>query len=502
MDRKSVLIGIIWLVLHLGLQKIVCQDVGIVHLPPESEMIELKPFLTFHFPESDHEDPDSIKDETFERLNAGLPAMASEKVWVKFRLGEMEVKKAFVLLSRLGNYANKFTLFYQVTPGLWTRKSYSYETPINQREFPVGEAALKIPAGLSSQDIYILMEINHWMTSDWALYTQEGFARHQRILTIQINVYIVVFMLFACFGMAASVLLRNRLTGIFALYALSMGIYILLEANWLSEYIFYGNPAITLQSSQFIFGLLVLATLMYARETIREGNLPKILGLAYKVFIVISIGYMLVGHLSLGHQLLNTTSVILAYGTTIIIIVSAILNIRSNPTMRWLIGGLVIMALAGILIDLHARNVIYMPSSIYLTIPALILELICVGIGTLLAARLALSKLKLANSQNEHLQNNVNRLKSEINHTLSAYETFVNRSNRGELNVPSKYYDNPLSAREFQILQLLSNGHNNRQIAHELYLSRNTIKTHLKESIKNWAQTVVKKQSKKPGSTV
>ncbi len=41
-----------------------------------------------------------------------------------------------------------------------------------------------------------------------------------------------------------------------------------------------------------------------------------------------------------------------------------------------------------------------------------------------------------------------------------------------------------ISARELEVLQLIANGRGNRQIAHELFLSEETIKTHVQRVLR------------------
>lgn len=60
--------------------------------------------------------------------------------------------------------------------------------------------------------------------------------------------------------------------------------------------------------------------------------------------------------------------------------------------------------------------------------------------------------------------------------------------------VPQPY--SPLSEREYEVLALLAEGHNNTEIARQLYVSPNTVKTHVrgilnKLGVKNRMQAAI-----------
>ncbi len=82
-------------------------------------------------------------------------------------------------------------------------------------------------------------------------------------------------------------------------------------------------------------------------------------------------------------------------------------------------------------------------------------------------------------------------IKMEITQTHQKYNISINKE---ALNM---YLLNPLTDRELEVLSLISSGKTNKEIADKLYVSVNTIKTHLlkiyeKLDVKNRTQAVVK----------
>ena len=68
---------------------------------------------------------------------------------------------------------------------------------------------------------------------------------------------------------------------------------------------------------------------------------------------------------------------------------------------------------------------------------------------------------------------------------------------QGKCQLPKSYLLDPLSARELEVLNFLSKGFNNREIAGELFISASTVKTHTlniyeKLEVANRTQAIVK----------
>ncbi len=103
----------------------------------------------------------------------------------------------------------------------------------------------------------------------------------------------------------------------------------------------------------------------------------------------------------------------------------------------------------------------------------LFVTLILVVLGTFLVLRSHRQKSKL---KEEILNSHINELRARLNILLGKYEGQFDLEH-DELN---KELVNPISEREFDVLRMIFNQKTNQEIAQELFISINTVKTHLK----------------------
>lgn len=131
--------------------------------------------------------------------------------------------------------------------------------------------------------------------------------------------------------------------------------------------------------------------------------------------------------------------------------------------------------------------------------------ILALGIGILLVIILGLfvirnirikrktAEERAAREIEKHL-NEIDLLRANIQNQLDQTEKFKVGISRTELNA---YLLNPLSERELEVMYLLADGKSNKEIAEELFVSVNTIKTHVlriyeKLDVQNRTQAAVK----------
>ena len=101
------------------------------------------------------------------------------------------------------------------------------------------------------------------------------------------------------------------------------------------------------------------------------------------------------------------------------------------------------------------------------------------------------------------VKNAYNMQKLEILKTLAVFISKALENSRSashrqqKIQLPKSYLADPLSARELEVLNLLSKGSTNREIAGELFISASTVKTHTlkiyeKLEVANRTQAIVK----------
>ncbi|NNE25948.1 MAG: HTH domain-containing protein [Saprospiraceae bacterium] len=466
----------------MGLQ-ILKGSVETVTLNQEFRKLELLPYITYFIPDNKTDkiqSPNDLPLTVFQPLLKVSAPLSGENAWLHFSIDKNEYTDDVILVTRLGNYQNAFTLYVENSSGGWNRSEYDYRSSIKDREFSTGEAALRIKLEKDQQNILLHIHSAKWFTSDWILFSPESYRSHRNLTKALLWFYISLILIFCIISLASSIIFRARLPAIFAVYALSMGLYILLESNKLTELFFPNHMSIGHLLGAYILGILTFSSTIYFREICKNGILPKWLNRSFLFLIILTIIYLITVALGIVKGV-SVFSMLLFYFMSILFIWGAWINFRINTPMRWILAGIFIMIISGTLIDFHAQNFIYAPWSYYTVIPALTIELIFVAIGTLLAVNVERKKLITTRDQNIKLKDNVSRLQTEVDHTMTAYQALVNRSGKETLEAPESYFENPLSAREFQILHLLSTSKSNQEIADQLHLSRNTIKTHLKK---------------------
>ena len=459
-------------------------DLPILDLAQVSEIEYLKPYLSYYSPKKEGKEIDRLAskgDELFTPLQGNQLSFWKERAWFKFTLRNDDPLKEYSLISRLGGYCNNHILHYQNSSGDWVRQYFNVSTPITNREVPIDQAAFVLPSFTGTKTFYIHTDVKLWLTAEWILCNSQGLSYFIKTKSNYTVFYLIVMVLVLGFSIVGGLLFNAKLPYYFAFYVFCTGTYILLESGWISETLFHHQPTWTYNLSLIIFGAFLASFLLYTRAIFRLGKIPSIIKKIFDWMIVVTVLFTMAKLIFNDIRMIDFLIDILGYVAILAFMTAAIYAVKTNIPMRWLLAGTLIMIIGFSIVDLHIRGIIYFPSAIQWSMFSLVAEIVIVGIGTFIAAKLEVGNLMLAKTQNEKLKGDIVRLKQEVDQSLSAYETLVNRSGKGKLNVPPNYLDNPLSARELQILQLLARKQNNREIATHLHLSRNTIKVHLKK---------------------
>ena len=461
---------------------IVAHEVEVLQIDAEQDHIYLMPYLV----EVDTDSPklsETLSKMLLQRIKNEHYKGAFQKLF-KFSLYARDTVANYNFVSLLGNYATDLYLFYKDNNNQIVERVYYYNDPTKDKDVWVNEAVLPLPEFKDSIEFYVLGDYNSWAINEWYLYSDEGYLNHNIALSRQANVYLVLVFIFLILALAGYFILKKKIIAYYAFYLFATSLYIFKELNALPLQLFYDNPAVLNFLNESIVGIFLLSFILYVKSICTQKNSYAFEPLFFKVLVSLTVISIFITSFIIDSTWGLVFTYVVNYGANVYFIIQTIPNIRKSIPLRFFFMGISIIVILGILMELQFYNVINFPNVFYWTIPGLIMELLLIGIGIIFGLKLRSNELQEAIISNTNLNENVIHLEKKINHSKGAYQTLIAKRGNGELNLPQEYLDYPLTQREIEVVQLLSKGYTNQELADEMFISRNTIKTHLKNIYK------------------
>ncbi len=426
---------------------------------------------------------DSMAIGLLQRIQNGNYKGAYQKLF-KFSLDTQDSLDNYNFVSKLGNYATDLYLFYQDSNSQIVEHVYTYNDIESDKEEWIREAVFPLPIIYNSQDIYVLADYNSWAINEWYLYSNDGYANHKTILSRQAIGYLVLVFIFLILALVGYLILKNRIIAYYAFYLFATSLYIFKELNTLPFHVFFEYPMVLNFLNESIVGTFLLSVLLYIRSICDEKNSYSFEPVFYKILIVSTVISIFVTSFIIDSTWNLVLSYFVNYGINAYLIIQLITNFKKSIPLRFFFLGISIIVVLGILMELQLYNVINFPAVFYWIIPGLILELLLIGIGIIYGLKQHLNEMNQVMMSNSNLNESLSNLEKKVSHSRGAYQTLIANRGNGALNLPREYLDDPLTQREMEVVQLLNKGYTNQKLADEMFISRNTIKTHLKNIYK------------------
>ena len=400
------------------------------------------------------------------------------KLWLRFQIDFTQGADTVYLVSERNNIFCDFQLFQQNRQGQWiTEKSNYHEAKIRDDD-PLGKVVFKIPPTSEVRTIYLGLNARAWISPELLVLTQKGLKKYTSQV-FRATLFYTGFVLFVLFSaLLVTIFFRIKLALLFAFYVFCTALISLFE---LTVFFIPKQPEFIYTISLYLFPLFILSFMWYSKSFLQLKKRPKWSRQVYHGLIIGLIIYFFSAAFISEYGLIdNIISSLLGYGSAAMFFYLVFHSWKSNPPIRWFMTGTSIVVLTFLLIDLHDRNIIFLPDAFEWLYFLIVLELIFVSIGTLLAVKQKRKEFVQTSNENIRLKDRLEHLQKEVKQSKSAFQQLVNRKTTTPLTAPPAYYDHPLSARELQVVQLLARDFTNQEISDHLHLSRNTIKTHLK----------------------
>ncbi len=468
---------------------ILCQ--GAIFAQEDDEVLQVEPgfeelFLMPYISEIDMEHPvsdDPLAAMIIQGVQSGEYKGAYQKLYkIAFYAEDSLVSYNFV--SKLGNYATDLYLFYKDSNNQVVKKIFRYNDKTNIDAGWIKEARLRLPTIYQDFELYVLGDYNSWTINHWYLTSDIGYSKYINAMSQQATAYLVLVSIFLLFALVGYFILKNKIIGYYAFYLFATSLYIFKELNTLPLEFLYDFPVALNFLNESILSIFLLSVIYYTRSICDPEKSYAFEPIFFKVLV----GLTLISFFIMSFVMNNIWSLVLSYlvnyGVNAYIIMQLIRNFKNNIALRFFFAGIMIILVLGILMDLQLHGLIDFPSVFYWTIPALILELLLIGIGIIFGLKLRSNELQEAIITNTNLNESVISLEKKVNHSKGAYQTLIANNGNGALNLPQEYLDDPLTQREMEVIQLLNKGYTNQKLADEMFISRNTIKTHLKNIYK------------------
>ncbi len=456
------------------------QESNILYLDSNSERLYLMPFV------QELSDSSTLNDSLGiilqDKILEGEFPGAYQKLF-KISLLAQDSINDFRFVSKLGNYATDLHLFYFNSEGKLIEETYKYNSRNTfENDAWIREAVFPLNASKGSIDLYILGDYNSWPINEWYLYSKEGYGKHQKIFSRHAIVYLVLVSIFLLFAIVGYILLRSQIIAYYTFYLFATSLYIFKEINTLPLQFLYDNPILLNLLNESIVSIFILALIFYIKSICpHESSFSKIL---FKVLVVSTVVSMLTMSFMVETSFGFALSMFVNYGANLYFILQVVSNFKKSIPIRFFLSGILIIVVLGVLMELQLYGVIYFPEVFYWTIPGLILELLLIGIGVIYGLKQRSTELNQMKLSNSKLNASLTNLEKKVSLSKGAYQTMMARSSNGTINLPPEYLNYPLTQREIEVVHLLDKGYNNQELAREMFISRNTVKTHLKNIYK------------------
>lgn len=458
------------------------QEDKVLRINSDFDQLYLMPYVTEYNAESFVAN-DSIGNALLQKIKNEHFAGAYQRLY-KISLQSKGAAPQYNFVSKLGNYATDLYLYYEDPNGEIVESVYKYNDKSNAGRDWIREAVFSLPAVFDSLDIYVLGDYNSWKINEWYLYSNDGYADHKAALSRQAIVYFVLVFIFLVLALAGFFILKKRIIAFYAFYLFATSLYIFKELNSLPLQSFFDYPIVLNFINESIFGIFLLSTLLYIRSICDNKNTFSFEPLFFKILVALTVISIFITSFIIESTWSLVLSYIVNYGVIAYFLLQTVTHFKKSIPLRFFFLGISIVVVLGIFMELQLLNVINFPAIYYWTIPGLILELLLIGIGIIYGLKLSTNELKEIRMSNSNLNENIANLEKKVSHSKGVYQTLMANRGNGELNLPPEYLDFPLTQREIEVIQLLNKGFTNQKLADELYISRNTVKTHLKNIYK------------------
>ena len=441
---------------------------------------ELKPYLKKWKGENPKsaDTPPHVLDLDGSYEDIGYNPSKKGRYWYQFSIDHRSESDQLYLVLLGSNYASDLKLFTsESSDALYC----GHQQALLDRYVERGFLVIPFPKAVGVKEYAVMLEAFLWLSEELIVVTERGLQSHIAKWNGLVLVYLTVFLLLFVGSLAIGLIYKSPLASAYSYYVVITSLALLLELDKLTEWIGYEGGTVIPNIAPIIYSNFCLAMSIYSYLLFREVTMPRWLSIGFKAVIGISVIFIIATIFpDFFEPILIPLVNILQYGGLILLFTATYINRKSKKPIFWFVLGVSLVLFGVVVNDVHLKNWIFWPNSFYIFLISVLVEVILIAVGTFLMVRNRERQLSEARTKNQLLNTNIEKLKSDVNHSMNAYETLAHHRSQNLISVPESYYDNPLSARELQVLLMLSEGLTNQQISDQLNVSRNTIKTHLK----------------------
>ncbi len=418
----------------------------------------------------------------FKKTKNGNPSFGTNTgtYWARFSLESNDANHPHYFSLEHPIYGSKLQLYIPNGEGGYYSEDFDYFQPLSERKERSFYPLFAIPPFKGKQTFYLRLEAQSVVTFRSVLYQgQEWLSLNADILGKYTVLQVFLLLIVLITGLA-SIISGIQLLRYYALYLLSIVFLLFVSPGCGGLYLWPEHMALDYRLQLLVMPLVTLATAVYCRHFLQTSSRTIFWDRVFGWLIRACYALILI---ALVTEMNNTVYVsmmyISSYGLVLTFIGAALKCIPKDRNIIWLVLAMSVAMLTIVYYDmLDQGNIGYNKTwSDHCLLFGIALEMIFLAFGLLFSIKELLGKNQLASQRLFEL----NALQSEMQKVKADYSVLAQKQALEILHLPKSYYLNPLTERELEILHLLAEGHSNKDMAQQQYVSINTIKFHLKK---------------------
>ena len=418
---------------------------------------------------------------------------SKSRYWVRFNVSSHSLAEPLYLQITAECALHTGSIYYENDQGRWNSSASRCEVELNSEKNYLLHPVMIIPPFTGEKTLYIRFSTEDYVRFDITLHKERELLKLEAKNDTFSIMIIGVFLIILVYAFVQALTLRDKIFLYYLFYVSSFVFAQIVFRRIGIEYLWTNSNWWNYHANSLALLFVLLASVQYARTFINSAHYTPVLDKIFKIIIGV---YLLMIPMSF---FLSWSNVIVGYYIVmypafLLIFVSGIIALRKgNSSMIFFFAAISMVIISAIMVDLCLNGVIDSYFIIYhLLDVAIIAEFILLAIGASRQMRMLKNEAEISRTQILEKEHALSYTRTKLKKTRAEIKVLSKKKKAGETEqLPENYYHDPLTEKELEVLHLVAQGLSNVQIAEKLFVSVNTIKTHVQ---KIYAKLNVKKR--------